>query len=99
MVGSGFSGFYRVEGNMTIVYQAGTTVNIEGGISINDINPSAGEYNGATVTVTTLTTANITSSFEVFLNDGDTLKLAVRNLTSASNILVRHGQIHVYRIG
>jgi hypothetical protein len=99
VVGPGFNGFYRVEGNMTIVYQAGTTVDIEGGVSINDANPSGGEYNGATVTATTLTTQNITSSFEAFLNAGDTLKLAVRNLTSASNILIRHGQIHVYRIG
>lgn len=99
VLSSGRSGYYRVEGNMTVVYQAGTSNDVEGGISINDANPVSGSYNGATITVTTLQTANITISFEEFLNAGDTLKLSVRNLTAANNILVRHGQIHAYRIG
>lgn len=96
VVKTGYDGVYRVEGNMTVVNVAGSNT-FEGGISINSATPADGTYNGVSTT-TTYTTSNITVSFETALVGGDVLSLAVRNTTGANNVIVRHGQIHAYKI-
>jgi hypothetical protein len=97
VLSAGRSGTYRIEGGMTIVNVANASI-VEGGLSINGATPLDGFYNGVSIN-TTYTTNNITFSGEVFLNAGDILRLAIRNTNTTNNVIVRHGQIHAYKIG
>lgn len=99
VVGSGRDGLYNVQGSVTIAWVAGTP-NYEVGISINGGTPpsvSGGTYNGATIS-TTYTTANIAFDRQFTLNGGDTIQLAVRNLTDTSNVIIRHAQLVAHRV-
>lgn len=93
---AGYDGNYEVNGEVTIE-QVANSNNYEVGVSLNGANPSAGSYNGATVDATgQIQTIGFEANLD--LSGGDTLELAVRNLTSADNIIIKNAQLFVRRL-
>jgi hypothetical protein len=92
----GYGGEYEINGEVTIDFVTGTN-GYEVGVSINGVNPAGGTYNGATID-TTIETQTIGFEAKVTLSDGDTIELAIRNITSANNVVVKHAQLFIRRL-
>lgn len=91
-----YGGLYEVTCSATVAYVA-TTSNFELGVSINTNAPANGAYSADFVNAT-YTRANVNVKFIQSLNSGDYLRIAIRNTTGASNLIVRHAQLLVRRI-
>lgn len=96
VLGEGRAGKYHIDANFTIQNVAGLA-SYDCGISVNGANPVNGSFNTGTINATFIYD-NVSVSFDVELEDEDELTLAVRNITNTNNIIVRHGQINVYRV-
>lgn len=92
----GYDGEYEVRGDLTISYVAGTN-NYEVGLSVNDLNPSTGSYNGALIDVT-YTRQHIGFETIVSMTSSTSLKLSVRNLTNTDNVIIRNSQVFLRKI-
>jgi len=92
----GYDGEYEVRGDVTIAYVAGTN-NFEVGLSVNNLNPSTGSYNGALIDAT-YTRQHIGFENIVSMTSSTSLKLSVRNLTNADDVIIRNAQVFLRKI-
>ncbi len=93
---SGYDGEYEVNGEVTIDFVAGTN-DYEVGLSINGAIPTGGSYNGATID-TTYQTQTVGFESKVSLSGGDTIELAVRNLDSTNNVIIKNAQLFARKL-
>ena len=92
----GYEGDYEVRGDITISYVAGTN-NFEVGLSVNGLSPVAGAYNGALIDVT-YTRQHIAFDTVVSMTASTVLRLAVRNLVNADDVIIRHAQLYARKV-
>lgn len=97
VLNSGYDGLYNITMSVTIQNSNGLG-SFDCGVSKNDTVPQQGSYNTGTVDGTFIYD-NISVNFDDNLVGGDTLKIAVRNITGASNIIIRSAQLIIYKIG
>jgi len=97
VVQTGYTGKYEVRGDVTVSYVAGTN-NYEVGLSINGANPINGTYNG-TLIDGTYQRQHIGFDAVISLTASNTIQLAVINLTSTDNFIIRHSQIYTIKVG
>jgi hypothetical protein len=95
-VQTGKSGKYLIIGNGRINRSGGNSV-YELGISINNASPAIGYYN-MSCTVATETSSSISVHGYFNLSAGDTVQLAVRNITGTSNILVSESSLTIIKL-
>lgn len=93
---SGYDGLYNVMASVTLAYVA--VANYQIGISVNGSDPVAGHYNGTYLSGTG-DVKSIPVNFDVSLTAGDYITIAVRNITSTTNVIIRHATVTVNRIG
>ena len=93
----GYDGTYEVRGDVTISYVAGTN-NYEVGLSVNNLVPATGTYGGGLIGAT-YTRQHIGFQTIADLVGGDTLEFAVRNITNTDNVIIRHAQLFVRKVG
>jgi hypothetical protein len=96
---NGYDGKYEVKLDATLTYIAGTNVNYEVGISLNDGDPADGRFSGTFLTVTTLPTQHIGVNTIIDLVGGDTLSVDIQNLTDTSNVYLEHAQLFARKVG
>lgn len=96
VVMTGYDGDYEINGEITIDFVAGTS-GFEVGVSINGANPVSGSYNGATIDAT-IETQTIGFEAKNTLSGGDTLELAVRNITNTNNVIIKNTQLFVRKL-
>lgn len=92
---SGYEGEYEVRGDITISYVAGAN-NYEVGLSVNGGIPT-NAYNGALID-STYTRQHIAFDGIVSMTASTTLSLAVRNITNADNVIIRHAQVFLRKV-
>lgn len=97
VLGTGRSGVYEITLCGTIAFVTGTN-SYQLGISINNTVPADGRFAGNTLSAT-FTRANITAKAIVTLTAGDNIRIAARNITANSNIIVRNAQLFLRKIG
>jgi hypothetical protein len=95
-INSGYEGLYEVTCCATVAY-VGSASNFELGVGINTSEPANGSYSGDFVDVT-YTRACVNVRFIAQLNASDYLRIGIRNLTSAANLIVRNAQLIIRKI-
>lgn len=89
-------GKYLCYGIVTFQYTT-ATASYEVGLSKNSAVPTAGFYNGTTLSSTVATqTCAATGTFD--LVDTNTIELSVRNITGTANIRVKNASLFIERI-
>jgi hypothetical protein len=97
VLGTGRSGVYEITLCGTIAFVTGTN-SYQLGISINNTVPADGRIAGNTLNAT-FSRANVTVKAIVTLTAGDNIRIAARNITSGSNVIVRNAQLFLRKIG